>query len=278
MNSEQRYKYSAKHIRRMKLFERQFLKPVILALKDQIEPVTSALRSKGIEAAMAGLDVVQINSHLAPPLREIYRTVGLYFANKTIFDLRQSERKGSFGFNEEFISEILAFFNRYLLNKAVLPISETTKNQILTIISEGVQNGWGADRIAMALESPDLLLWRARLIVRTEANKAMNYGQRLGESKSEWESEKTWVAANDHRTRHSHRQVDDTTLDFDDRFMVPIYKGGKIRLQIGVDLMTGPGDVQASAANVCNCRCTLAFAAKRDENGRLIRKKSAVFV
>lgn len=280
----------------MKLFERQFLKPIFNALHDQVKPVVRVLRSKGIEAAVASLDVIEINTHLAKPIRDIYKTVGLYFANKTIHDLRQSERKGmmilmpaipvnafdtlpevkgSFGFNEEFLAEILSFFNKYLLNKAVLPISETTKNQILSIISEGVQNGWGSDRIAMALESPELLLWRARLIVRTESNKAMNYGQRLGESKSEWESEKTWIAANDHRTRHSHRLVDDLTIDFEGRFLVPIYKSGKIRIQTGVDLMTGPGDVQASAGNVCNCRCTLAFSAKRDDNGRLIRKTNA---
>lgn len=293
MNNQQ---YSAKHIRRMKLFERQHLKAVYTALEVQITPVAETMRSKGIEAAMASLDTVEINAALAPPIRDIYKTVGLYFANKTIWDLNQSAKRGelksqpsssaigyadtssetkaAFGFNEEFIRDILAFFNQFLLNQAVLPISETTKNQILQIISEGVQKGWGADKIADALQSPELMMWRARLIVRTESNKAMNYGQRLGESKSEWESTKTWIAANDHRTRHSHRLVDDLTLNFSERFMVPIYKGGKVQIQVGVDLMTGPGDVHAHAANICNCRCTLAFAAKRDENGRLIRKPS----
>lgn len=266
----------------MKLFERQHLKPIFAALEKQIKPVVSKLRDEGIEVAIESLDTVEINAALAPPIRDIYSTVGLYFANKTIWDIMQSakgnEMKASFGFNEEFIREILAFFNQYLLNQAVLPISETTKNQILQVISEGVEKGWGADKIAMALESPELLLWRARLIVRTEANKAMNFGQRLGEAKSEWESTKQWIAANDHRTRHSHRLVDDVVLDFNERYMVPIYKGTKPPMQIGVDLMTGPGDVHAYAANICNCRCTLAFAAKRDENGRLIRKSNAVLV
>lgn len=293
--------YSAKHIRRMKLFERQHLKAVFTALEKQIKPVVKTIRSKGIDAAIAGLDTVEINAALAPVLRDIYKTIGLYFANKTIWDIQQSvkrggivapgptnpnegievfvpvEQKASFGFNEEFIREILLFFNRYLLNQAILPISETTKNQILQVISEGVKNGWGADKIAMALESPELLLWRARLIVRTESNKAMNYGQRLGESKSDWESNKTWIAANDHRTRHSHRLQDDVTLPFTERFLVPVYKG-KFKLQTGVDLMSGPGDVHASAGNICNCRCTLAFSARRDENGRLIRKPNSVIV
>ena len=275
MNNQQ---YSAKHIRRMKLFERQHLKAIAKTLQAQIKPVVATLKAKGIEAAINSLDTIQINSHLAKPIRDIYSTAGLYFANKTIHDLRQAikEQKAGFGFNEEFLREILTYFARYLLNEAVLPISETTRLQILSVLNYGMQQGWGVDKIAQELESPDFTLWRARLIVRTESNKAMNYGQRLGESKSEWESEKTWIAANDHRTRHSHRVVDDVTIDFKDRYHVPIYRSvGKIQMQLGVDLMTGPGDVHASAGNVCNCRCTLAFRAKRDANGRLIRKASA---
>jgi len=277
VNPQQRYNYSAKHIRRMKLFERAHLKPVFNALHEQIKPVVKTLRDHGIEAAQRSIDVIHINHYLAGPIRDIYKDVGLYFANKTIHDLNQSvkEVKAGFGFNEEFLREILAFFAQYLLNKAILPISETTKNQILQVISEGIAAGWGADKIATTLESPELILWRARLIVRTEANKAMNYGQQLGEAKSEWESVKTWIAANDHRTRHSHRVVDDATVDFKERFVVPIYQGAKPHQQIGVDMMTGPGDPHASAGNVCNCRCTLAFKAKRDENGRLVPKPSA---
>ena len=271
MTKEQQYILAQKHARRMKLFERQHLKAVFNALNEQIKPVVSDLRNHGVQTAQKNLDTLHINSHLAPVVRDIYATVGLYFANKTIWDLRQ-EHKASFGFNEEFLREILAYFSRYLLNKVVLAISETTKQQILSIMSEGMQKGWGADKIAMMLESPELTLFRARMIVRTEANKAMNYGQILGESKSPWESQKIWISAHDARTRHSHNDVSGMTLDFKDRFMVPIYSTRKPYLQQGVDLMSGPGDQHASAGNVINCRCHIGFKAKRDENGRLIRK------
>jgi len=285
MNTEQRKKYSAKHIRRMKLFERKHLKPIITALVEQITPVVKVLREQGIEAAMNSIDTVQINSHLAKPVTDIYKEVGLYFANKTIFDLRQ-EQKAGFGFNAEFLRDILNYFARYLLNKAVLPISNDIKNLILKVLSAGLEQGKGAEEIARELVQPELTLWRARMITRTEANKAMNYGQLLGESKSDWESNKIWIAADDHRTRHSHNDMDDVMIDFNDKYLVPIYKSiggipGKkkgIQTQVGVDLMTGPGDVNASAGNVINCRCTIGFKLKRDENGRLIRKKETIFV
>lgn len=275
MTKEQRIQLSGKHIRRMKLFEAQFLRAIFSALHDQVQHIVNILREYGAQAAIEAVDRTVLNVHIEAPLRDIYKTVGLYFGNKTIHDLRmdtrqrQPEHKAGFGFNEEFIRAILQYFASYLLSKAVIPITQTTKDQILAILNQGLTEGWGIDRMAKALESPELLLWRARMIVRTESNKAMNYGQRLGESKSIWQTTKTWIAANDHRTRHSHRYIDDHTVDFNQYFHVPIFKGN---ILVGADIMEGPGDVHASAGNVINCRCVLAFKGKRDKNGRLIRK------
>lgn len=272
MNQIQRFLYSAKHIRRMKLFESEFVRRMYNALHDQVRPVVRTLRHDGPEVALNKVEHVVINEHVAPVILDIYKKVGLYFANKTIHDLRQSvkEQKGGFGFNEEFVRAILNYFASFLLDRAVVPITQTTKDQIRSVLNQGIEQGWGVDKMAMMLESPELLLWRARMIVRTESNKAMNEGQRLGESKSTVETEKTWIAANDHRTRHSHRQVDDKTVDFKEYFKVQIIKRGAV---IGYDYMEGPGDVHATAGNVINCRCTLAFRGKRDSKGRLIRKK-----
>jgi len=81
--------YSAKHIRRMKLFEAQFLRPVYEALRKQIAPIVAILREHGPEAAIRATDREIINDHVAPVIQDIYKTVGLYFANKTIHDLKQ---------------------------------------------------------------------------------------------------------------------------------------------------------------------------------------------
>lgn len=272
MNKLDRILYSAKHSRRMKLFEAQFLKRIFYALQSQIKPVIEKLKESGVEQAIHSVDRIVINSEVSKVILDIYKVVALYFANKTVYDLRPTkEQKAGFGFNEEFLNSILNYFSSHLLNKAVVPITETTKELIRNLLNKGFTEGLGVDKIANELESDELILWRARMIVRTEANKAMSYGQKLGESKSLFESTKTWIAANDHRTRHSHRDVDDETIDFNKYFRVPIYKRN---IKVGVDLMDGPGDIYATAGNVINCRCTLAFKGKRDRQGKLIRKRN----
>ena len=59
---------------------------------------------------------------------------------------------------------------------------------------------------------------------------------------------KQWLATLDMRTRHWHRELDGVAVDNDKPFMNEI---GKIMF---------PGDPEADAANVYNCRCTLLAA------------------
>jgi uncharacterized protein with gpF-like domain len=121
------------------------------------------------------------------------------------------------------------------------------------------------------LQSPELTAWRARLIARTELGKAAFAGRKQGEGKSEYEVQKEWIAANDHRTRHSHAAADGQIIDMDARFQISRAKGG-------ADMMEGPGDPDASAENIVNCRCSLATVAKRDERGRLIPKTNIAII
>ena len=56
---------------------------------------------------------------------------------------------------------------------------------------------------------------------------------------------KTWIAALDSRTRHEHRKLDRQTVDIDAPFQNAF---GRIMY---------PGDPNAAAANIWNCRCTM---------------------
>lgn len=102
----------------------------------------------------------------------------------------------------------------------------------------------------------------AERIVRTEVNRAYNLTDELFRQQSlEQRPEdappivKIWVAAPDDRVRASHEKVDHLYVYADDEFKVPI-AGKKGVLTDRFELMTGPHDPKASAANVVNCRCT----------------------
>lgn len=248
----------------MRKFERDYLTGMVKILQAAYRGAGKALKAGWIEQYLADLDMMPT---LPGYLMKIYRTVGVFYAAKTLREVNASAREEkAFGLDSEWIAAIIEYFQTYLLNKAVLPIRSTTVEDIRAILAKGVSEGWGIDRMVYELDHTELPVSRARLIIRTELLKAQFEGRRLGADESEWETNKTWIAADDHRTRNSHRLVDDTTIRAEERFAVRKRKGG-------FDMMLGPGDPEASAENVIQCRCTLAYRAARDENGRLIRKR-----
>lgn len=290
MNKEQRQAYSEKSVRRQKLFERKYLKQVFDAIHAPMLSTAKVVRERGVDEAMRELDRLVINENIAPVFLRLYTEVGIYQANKILREINTSaksnvlktksvpvENKG-FGFDGEWINAIVQFLKLNLL-RLVSGITETTKRQILDVLTEGQRNGWGIDKIANKLESSELTLWRAKLIVRTELVKAYNKGHEQGKEKSKWETEDTWISAHDARTRHSHREVDGDVIGEGGKFKVPLYeKVGKVDMQIGWDLMTGPGDPNAHIQNLANCRCTKVTRARRDENGRLIPKQQRLMI
>lgn len=198
-------------------------------------------------------------------LARIYKEVGVFYAAKTLREINASAREQK-ALEDEWLARIIEYLQTQLLNKAVLPIRLTTVEDIRAIMDKGTTEGWGVDRMVYELDHTELSVQRARVIVRTESLKAQFEGKRQGAESSDYEVNKTWIAANDHRTRNSHRAVNDKVIRQDERFAVPKRKGG-------YDMMLAPGDPDASAENVIQCRCTVSYRAARDENGRLIRKR-----
>jgi hypothetical protein len=252
----------------MNLFERHYYKSIYNAVYSQIESFLEDLRIHGPEQARRNMDQIILNEQIAKPVQQLYVGIGSYFADKTLAGLK-AEEKG-FGINIDWVQKILNYINSTLLSKVIIPITETTKDQIIKILTGAQEKGWGYDKIASQLK--ELPKWRARLIVRTESVQAMFIGSQLGEDESPFESYKVWISANDLRTRHSHRVMDGKVTT--DKFVVPRMKDiGKVEVQVGVDLMDGPGDPKAHIENLANCRCTMVNRLRRDENGRLIRKQ-----
>lgn len=276
MTPRQRRQYSTQYINRLKRWENKYRAAIKAGLRSQIDEFIAVLKKRGKDAALRSLETVLLNEEIAATIKQMYVQVGITTGNLTLREINKSASKVTkargFGFDARWQSSILQYFREYLLDSAVVPITETTKEQIRTLLEEAELNGWSIDKIVYELQSSAITDARARLIVRTELNKATFFGRKLGEEESEWETNKEWIAANDHRTRHSHRAVDGVVIDEEQNFQVATPKGGS-------EPMEGPGDPKASAANVCNCRCSCATVAARDANGRLIPKqKSSVVI
>ena len=251
-----------------RVFERRFTPAVYKALQVQIKDVVNILESQGVDAAKRFNDTVLMNDRMGVVIRDLYKTVGLFFANNSYENIQKQVKRKGFGFNLEWTNEILNYFRLYLLSKAVIPITETTKEFIRQILEQGEREGWGIDKMAYELTNSEISLNRARVITRTETAKAAFKGRELAYDKSPYKLTLEWIAADDHRTRHSHRQIDGVVIEDSGRFQVPVYKRvGKVDMQIGVDLMKGPGDPNAHKENVINCRCTTAERVVFDEAG-----------
>lgn len=157
--------------------------------------------------------------------------------------------------NEEFNKWV----EKYGLLKAK-EINDTTKKELLkklrVILAEGIDEGDSIDVIAEKLVKGsddvfyDMSKVRALLIARTESIGSVNMGQ-VVTYRANGVTEKEWLATMDDRTRMSHLFMHEVRIPITDSFEVPCDDGT-------TDYMLYPADASGSAANVCNCRCSVA--------------------
>lgn len=246
-------------------YEKAFYEPVKKSLKAQLSSFTGNLRRHGANAALASMNSDLWNQTMMPVIQQLHITAGLAKANLLLRELRRlpkvQKKRGQLGYNEEWTAQIIQYFADHLFDKVVLPISETTKEYIEKIIKQGVKEGWSIEQMVKEIEREDYLDGRVRRIIRTEANRAINYGNELAADKFEYKTQKRWVAVHDSRTRHWHLDADGQTVNQDGTFSV------------GGEQLEFPGDPNGSRANTINCRCFSEVVAMRDENGRLIPKE-----
>lgn len=149
----------------------------------------------------------------------------------------------------------------------ITQVDATTRERIAFLIQSGIDNGLGAKEVATTIRNDrGFNRNRSLAIARTETITAMNQGKYLAAHSSPYVMEKIWSPALDARTRPSHRAMKDVPWKpLDEWFWLANDKGMLEQAQY-------PGDASLTASNVVNCRCSLVTRAKKDSNGRLIRK------
>lgn len=247
-------------------YETKFFKPVKKALKDHVETYSAVLKENGTTGLQIYLSGDTSTAAVGEPIGKMYVELGLEKANSSLKALRTlpkvQKKKINLGYNSEWTAAILEYFGRHLFDLVVLPISDTTRNYIQLVLDEGIREGWSIERMVQEIEREDYLDGRVRRILRTESNRAINYGGHLAREKFEFKMQKRWIAVHDNRTRHDHRAADGQTVDTNAFFTV------------GGSQMEFPGDPDAPGAQTINCRCFCEDVAVRDEQGRLIPKEN----
>lgn len=166
---------------------------------------------------------------------------------------------------------ILQYLETKGLDKLAADITDTTKDQIRKFLLKGQEEGLKMNEIIASLKIDNITGYRAELIARTETARAANIGSMVGAISTGLVTLKEWISSQDSRTRREprdhtdHYNMNGVKINMEDKFEVPNNKMG-----LGYELMDHPGDSTASAANVCNCRCTLGYEAVRGANGKFL--------
>lgn len=250
-------------------FEAKWFNTVWSSLKVVGKEVGGMVERLGAEQVQQRLTTEFVNNGITKEVNDLWEEVGLFHANRTYRNLVREEKKLTLGFNQEWTQKIQDFLRMFLIEKVLFGASETTKNMLLKVISEGIEQGWGIDRIVDELENYPGLRYQAARIVRTEVNRAANLGVKTGAESFPYEQNKVWISVHDFRTRganpddHSdHLRMDGQTVPFDSKFTDP-RSGAKLDF---------PGDPSAPPGDTVNCRCTMGIIGQRDDRRRLIPK------
>jgi hypothetical protein len=157
------------------------------------------------------------------------------------------------------------------LDQLAADITDTTKEQIRRFLVQSAEQNLTLPQTIALLRTSGITDYRAELIARTETGRAANIGSMVGATSTGLVTIKEWIAARDNRTRREPRDhtdhliMDGVKLPMEKQFQVPNNQVG-----LGYEFMDHPCDSKASAANVCNCRCTLGYEAVRGANGKLL--------
>ena len=149
----------------------------------------------------------------------------------------------------------------------IVSVHQTLIDAIVQVIAKGYEDNISVAEITRNLQNK--FGWykaQALRIARTETTTATNYATVLAAENSDFELEKTWISVQDNRTRrppnsiYDHLDMNGVKVDLNKPFFTS-----------GEEIMY-PGDPNAKAGNVINCRCKIVFTVKEDENGLPIRK------
>ena len=222
-----------------------------------------------VKAYIKTKDVMSVPSFpIYNVLTKLYYDIGPAWARIT-----KTESLKAMGFNEQIIALMKEYFGIDLLNDAEL-ITAYSRDIIVRVLNKATDQGLSIDNITkLLLEHPEFNEMRARRIARTETVTAANGAAMIYADSSGNVMDKIWISIVDKRSRHDHIRLDGIRLPKEDPFVINSDRGGRYEMmQPGV--RNQPNGLPVPGFETINCRCTVAFKARRDANGRVIRQSA----
>lgn len=250
-------------IDRRKASFRRAMRPVFMkALEDQIAPLYQAIDEVG---DITHIEVPQLSDEpIKQGYKQLYMATAFEFAK---FDRRQAKSMVDAPIlkdEDEIIEDMIQMaINDYLITDmgtTITAIGDTSevllKSLLDKLIPEIMETGIGGGAAQTALRDRIKSEWhraryfRTERIVRTEVNRAANWGSLKGVQSTEFPHNKVWLAAFTAGSRASHMDADNQKVDSNESFNVD-----------GEDLQY-PGDPAGSAGNTINCLCSMTYETK----------------
>jgi uncharacterized protein with gpF-like domain len=162
-------------------------------------------------------------------------------------DLETKETKESFAQIMRRLA--LRYIEQEAIRRRITEVTETTRDQVIRAVRKGYDDGLGQRGTANYILDlvPQIADYRANMIARTETHGAANFGSQEAAKQTGLPMKKQWLAAQDDRTRDTHREVSGEAVGMDDTF------------RVGDSDLHYPGDPAGAADEVINCRCALGY-------------------
>jgi len=239
------------------------MRPVFMkALEDQIAPLYAVINQA---TNITHVEVPQLSDEA---IRTAYKR--LYFSTAADFarqDRRASKSRAGIEIlknEEQMMDDIIARkIEEYLateIGTTITAIGDTSevllKRLLDDLIPEIIDQGIGGGAAQTMLRDQIKSQWhkaryfRTERIVRTEVNRAANWGSLEGVKSTEFPHDKVWMSSFAATSRAGHMAADNQKVDINEMFDID-----------GEDLQY-PGDPGGSASNTINCLCSLTYEIK----------------
>ena len=243
-------------------WQSDFEKQLDIAEKKQISIVKRYYKSeynKGIDSFISeGQTNYQLlfdSKDLLKIYRELYSDIGMRFAKWYANNYQKYLTKNLDPTQLDIWQNSFASFGSAVGAQRVTLVSGTAKNNLIRITQQLMSDPefmtLGAVERGRILKNQfnTYSQYQSERLVRTEATAAANFATMESATTifPKEQMQKEWIASFDDRTRSSHSEADGQIVMANDTFFV------------GGSQMMFPGDPSAPAAEVVNCRCSIAY-------------------